>query len=58
MLGLLTMLLVEEAMHAVSNVGQPLLDSLHFGKGIFPGVTCFVCGLWWTTALSVVDSKW
>ncbi len=35
MLGL-TVLLVEEAMLAVSNVGQPLLDSLHFGNENFP----------------------
>jgi len=50
MLGLLTMLLVEEAMHAVSNVGQPLLDALHFGKGKFP--RCHLLCLWF-----VVDDR-
>ena len=56
MLALLTMLLVDEAMHAVSNVGQSLLDSLHFGNENFP--MCHLLCLRWTTLLSVVDSEW
>ena len=36
MFALLTVLLVDEAMHAVSNVGQILLDFLHVGNENFP----------------------
>jgi len=52
MLGLLTMLLVEEAMHAVSNVGQPLLGSLHLGMDDFPRFPMFPLLCLW----SVVDN--